>query len=229
MAQNAHIPEDLYHILLTTSHISKNPNNVVEKVRVLGSYTSLIAAKAAAHSCLYDAGYEEEFFKTYEINPGRAEKEQNERDSGVIIHASAADGTIFRVRIKNSPNEALALTSDLPDGRVSVPLYYVIQASVEYGGDDGSLVRDIDVEGAFASYAEARKFASTVLLSPEDGITKDSFAEYSEAGPDETDCGYGENVIVHAASEYGTNYLVNVVKTLELKAVGVAEAAMRIR
>jgi hypothetical protein len=111
-----------------------------------------------------------------------------------------------------------------------VPLYYVIRVTVEYGGDHGgSLVQEVDVQGVFTSYVEARKFASRVLLSPDDGITKDSFVEYSEAGPDETDCGYGENVVVHAALENGTKYLVNVVKTQELEALDVAEAAMTIR
>ncbi|KAL2856473.1 hypothetical protein BJY01DRAFT_203436 [Aspergillus pseudoustus] len=230
MDQNPHIPETLYHVILTTSHIRKNAtNNVIEKLRVPGTYTSLLAAKAAAHSCLYEAGYEKEFFETYEINPGHhAEEDEHERHAGVMIHATATDGTIFRVRIKHSSNASMGLSSDLPDGRVSIPLYYVIQASVEHGGDEGSLVRDVDVKGAFSSYPEARGFASTVLLSPEDGNKNESFAEYSEAKPDETDCGYGDNVVAHAASDYGTNYLVTVVKSQELEDVGVAEAAMRI-
>ncbi|KAL4811787.1 hypothetical protein BDW67DRAFT_171305 [Aspergillus spinulosporus] len=231
MGENKHIPEHLYHILFTTSHIHNNPNNVVEKVRVPGTYISLSAAKAAAHSCLYDAGYEQEWFETYESRANQTDKETSVSsladEAGLMVYAKAPDGTIFRVRIRNTPNDA-GLTSDLPDGRVSVPLYYVIQASVEYGGDEGSMMRDIDVQHASTSYEKARELASTVLLSPADGITKDSFAEYSEAGPNETDCGYGENVIVHAASDYGTNYLVSVVKTQELGAVSVAEAAMRI-
>ncbi|KAL4769378.1 hypothetical protein BDW60DRAFT_218963 [Aspergillus nidulans var. acristatus] len=169
-----------------TSHIHNNPNNV---------------EKAAAHSCLFDAGYEQEWFETYESRANQTDKETSisklAEESGLMVYAKAPDGTIFRVRIRSTPNDA-GLTSDLLDGRVSVPLYYVIQASMEYSGDG------------------ARELASNVLLSPADGITKDSFAEYSEAGPNETDCGYGENVIVHAASEYGTNYLVSVDKTQEL-------------
>ncbi|KAL3455588.1 hypothetical protein BJX64DRAFT_272103 [Aspergillus heterothallicus] len=56
-----------------------------------------------------------------------------------------------------------------------------------------------------------------MLLSPEDGINKDSLAEYSEPGADGTDCRYKESVVVHDAADYGTNYLVNVVKTQELR------------
>jgi hypothetical protein len=230
MDQNFHTPENLYHVLLTVSHIGKNPNNVIEKLRVPGTYTSLLQAKAAAYSCLYEAGYEKEFFETYETIPSHMEEFENSTTAGgVIVHATASDGTTFRVRIRNTQNDMGLPASDLADGLLSISLYYVIQVAVEYNGDEGgALVREIDVQGVFTSYNEARKFASTALLSPSDGITKDSFAEYSEAGLNETDYGYGENVLMHAASDYGTNYLVNVIKTQELRAVGVAEAAMRI-
>ncbi|KAL3443132.1 hypothetical protein BJX65DRAFT_312152 [Aspergillus insuetus] len=229
MDQRPYIPETLYHVLLTTSHIDKDPHSpMIEKLLVPGTYTSLLQAKAAAHSCLYEAGYEKEFFETYEVAPGHVEG--HEHEPHIIIHATATDGTTFRVRIRNTRNDTGLPASDLADGRVSVPLYYVIQVNTVYDGDEGgSTVQNIDVQGVFTAYAEARKFASRVLLSSEDGITRDSFVQYSEAGPSETDCGYGENVVLHAALENGTEYLVNVVKTQELEALGVAEAAMRIR
>ncbi|KAL3492130.1 hypothetical protein BJX62DRAFT_250874 [Aspergillus germanicus] len=227
MDREPHIPETLYHVLLTTSHISKNPNDpVIEKLRVPGTYTSLLQAKAAAHSCLYEAGYEKEFFETYEVAPGH----MDDHEPHIIIHATATDGTTFRVRIRNTRNETGLPASDLADGRVSIPLYYVIQvATVHDGVERGNVVQEVDVQGIFTSYAEARKYAKRVMLSPGDGITKDSFVEYSEAGPDETDCGFGENVVVHAALENGTKYLLSVVKTQELEALDVAEAALRIR
>ncbi|KAL4788395.1 hypothetical protein BJX76DRAFT_176583 [Aspergillus varians] len=234
MSTTTPIPENLYHIILTTTQTQKNPNNVIEKVRIPGTYTSLLAAKAAAHSCLYDAGYEREWFEHYETCSSLYEKEETPAGGnlaerrGLVVYATAPDGSTFRVRIDTTPNDKLQLTTVLSDGRVGVPLYYVLQADVEYGGDEGSVVRDINVEGVFVSYEEARDFASDVLLSKEEGLTKESFAEYSEAGPAETDCGFGENVIVHAVSDYGINYLVSVIKTQELQAVNVAEAAMRI-
>ena len=52
-------PDKLYHIILTTSHLSKDPNSQVEKLRVVGSYTSVAAAQAAAHRVLVEAGYGE--------------------------------------------------------------------------------------------------------------------------------------------------------------------------
>lgn len=225
MAAATTTPENLYHILLTTSHMGKNPNNVVEKVRIPGTYTSLLAAKAAAHSCLYEAGYERDWFEHYETKPSLLEKHNG--TPHLVVYATAPDGTAFRVRIDTTPNER-KLTSDLADGRIGVPLYYVVQAAVEYTGDEGGVVRDINVQGTYGTYEEARGFASAALLSPRDGVTRESFAEYTEAEPSERDCGYGDNVIVHAASDYGTNYLVSVIKTQELESVKIAEAAMKI-
>ncbi|KAH2451230.1 hypothetical protein KXW63_006215 [Aspergillus fumigatus] len=222
------ISEYLYHIVLTISHLTKNPNNLVEKVRVLGSYTTLPAAKVAAHSCLFDAGYEREFFTKYEVDSTDFEKQDLVQRPGLAVLAVAADGTTFRVRIDTTPNN-MRLTTELEDGRISIPLYYVIQTTVVYNGQkEATNVRDLNIEGTFKAYDEARAFAKQVLLSTEDNVTKDSFAEYDEAAPDEKDCGYGENVIVHAASNYGENFLISVIQTQELKNVALTEAAMRI-
>ncbi|KAL4983334.1 hypothetical protein BDW68DRAFT_181705 [Aspergillus falconensis] len=162
--------------------------------------------------------------------PARATRTEKgkKRDAGVMAYATTIDGTIFCVRTKNLSNETTAPTGDLSDRSVSVPLY-VIQARVKYGGNGGEFRwGDIELEAAFTSYTEARRFANTALLSPKDGVTKDSFGGYSEAEPDKTNCEYAVSVIVHAASDYGTEDLVIVVKSQDLKAVGVAEAAMRI-
>jgi hypothetical protein len=62
-------PENLYHIILTTSHIQRDPNSEIEKIRIPGTYRSLAAGKVAAHSCLFDAGYERRWFSQYEVDP----------------------------------------------------------------------------------------------------------------------------------------------------------------
>ncbi|GIJ99628.1 hypothetical protein Aspvir_003629 [Aspergillus viridinutans] len=219
--------KQLFHILSTTSHLQKNPNNVVEKVRIPATYTNLQAAKAAAYRCLFDAGYEKEWFTTYETKPEIFENRDLPERSGLAVFAVAPDGTEFRVHIITTPKDE-KLIDEVLEGRITKPLYYVIQANVEYSADEGSRVRDIDIEGVFQTYQEARDQASWVLLSKEDAITKESFAEYTEAAPTEKDCGYGENVIVRAVSEYGTNYLISVIKNQELEAVHLAEAAMKI-
>ncbi|KAA8652074.1 hypothetical protein EYZ11_005557 [Aspergillus tanneri] len=222
------VSDNLYHVLLTTSHIAKDPYNVVEKVRIPGTYTSLGAAKAAAHSCLFDAGYERGFFNEYETSPEMFEENLAEH-LGLAVYAVAPDETTFRVRIDTTPNN-LRLTTDLDDWRVSIPLYYVIETIVVYNGDeDTTMVRDMSVEAVFTTYMEARAYAKTALLSKENKITRESFEDYHQAGPDETDCGYGENVIVHATGDYGENYMISIIQTQALKNVTLAEAAMKIR
>jgi hypothetical protein len=136
------------------------------------------------------------------------------------------DGTVVRVRISTSPND-LRLTTDNEDGRIPISLYHVVQTNVPYCSHERKPASDTNVEGTFRSYAEARKFASTLLLSEEDGITASSYQEYSEAGPSEKDREYGENVIVHAIGANGENYFVSVIKCQELESVRLAEASFR--
>lgn len=216
-------PKNLYHVVFTTSNISKDPTSETEKVCITGTYTSLTSAKAAAHSCLFDAGYEREWFSQYETDPEVFESSGIRQRAGLAVLAVSPDGTTFRVRVCTT-QDAGDLASGYENGRITVDLYHVVQTNIEYGS-----IRDMNIEATFKTYNEARNFASGVLLSEKDGITKQSFARYVEAGPDEKDCGYGENVIVHAIGEHGDNYLVAVIKSQEMESVRLAEAAMRIR
>lgn len=88
--------------------------------------------------------------------------------------------------------------------------------------------RNINIEETFITYDEARSYVQGVLLSEESGITKGSFTEYDEAGKNESDCGYGENVVIHAAGINGENYIISILKSEELESVRLAEAAVRI-
>ena len=226
-ADNA-APENLYHIILTTSHIHKDPNSQIEKVRIAATYTNLAAAKAAAHRCLFDAGYEREWFTEYETKPEFFESHNLRQRTGLAVLAVAPDGTTFRVRVSTTPNRG-KFTTDYEDGWIPYNLYHVVQTNVFYADDESGEVRDTNIEGSFKTYEEARQCASRVLLSEEDGITKESFAEYDEAGLNERDCGYGENVVVHAVGNNGENILVSVIKSQTMESVRLAEAAMRIR
>ncbi|GAB1195748.1 hypothetical protein APSETT444_005011 [Aspergillus pseudonomiae] len=227
---SAHNPvsSDLYHLVLSTTHISKDPNNIIEKVRIPGTYVSLRAAKAAAHSCLFDAGYEREFFTQYETNKDIFEQQNLPERQGLIVFAVASDGTTFRVRIDTTPN-SMGLMTDYEDGRIPVTLYYVIQTTFTYNGEkEVSTVRDLNVLSAFTSYQEARIYAEKVLLSEDDAVTKESYEAYDEASPAETDCGYGENVVVHAVGQYGENFSISVIETKRLEYVALAETSMQI-
>lgn len=218
-------PENLYHIIVTQSHLNKDVNSTVEKIRICGTYTSLPAAKAAAHRCLFDAGYEQEWFSEFDVKPEQIPLRK--RKAGQIVYAVAPDGTTFDVRIATTRN--LWQYEAQKDGKVMLDLYHVLRTTVDYGRDEDREERETNIEGSFESYEQAWNYAQEVLLSETDGVTRSSFADYHEAAPGERDCGYGENVIVHAVGQNSVNFLVSVVKAEEMEAVRLAEAAMRIR
>jgi hypothetical protein len=222
------MPENLYHILLTISHSPKDPNKQVEKIRVVGSYVTLSAAKVAAHRCLFEAGYEKEWFLEYETKPESSEGNYPHRPTGLAVHAVAQDGTTFQVIINTTRNIGEFMT-DNEDGRISHDLYYVVQTNVLYIDDDSGEVRDHNIEGSFRTYDEARAFGRSVLLDEADGITREKFQQFDEAGAGEIDCGYGENVVVHAVGDNGENFLVSVIKGQAMESVRLAEAAVLIR
>lgn len=222
--------ENLYHVLFSISHIQKDVNAEVEKVRVCGTYTTLAAAKAEAHKALFEAGYEREWFTEYDTQQAEFAAHHIKRRTGLCVFAKAPDGTVFRVSVATAPNtQGLTSPTDADDHKVHIALYHVVQTIVLYDEDDSGQARETIVEGSFKTYDEARKFASQVLLVPEDGVTKESFEQYDEAVGTERDCGYGENVVVHAVGQNGENLLVSVLKGQEMESVRLAEAAMRIR
>ena len=219
--------ESLYHVVFTIAHLSHDVFAEVEKVRVAGTYTSLKAAKAAAHRLIFDAGYEVEWFTDYLTQPTEFEQHKVDHRDGLMVYAKARDGTIFRVTLLTAPN-----TRGFPgdeEGKVDIPLFHVLQMNVKYSIDDTGATRETNIEGSFESYEDARRYASELLLSEDEGITRDSFAQYDEAKAPDIDCGYGENVIVHAVGNDGDNILISVLKEQEMEAARLAEAAMRIR
>ncbi|KFY96036.1 hypothetical protein V500_02598 [Pseudogymnoascus sp. VKM F-4518 (FW-2643)] len=218
--------ENLYHIVLTTSHIQKDPNSVIEKIRIAGTYRTPETAKAAAHSCLFDAGYEREWFSQYEVDPAALESYRIHQRLGLVVLAVASDGTTFRVSISTTPNID-HLTTDHEDGRIATDLYYVVQTNIDYANGDEGQRRDINIEGIFTTNDKAQAFAQSVLLSEEDGITKESFAEYNEASDNEGDCGFEENVVIHAVGINGENYLISVIKGQTADSIKLPEATVR--
>jgi len=219
---------NLYHVLLSTSHIQKDPNGAIEKLRICSTFTDLKAAKAEAHKTLFEAGYEREWFAEYDTNQEEFAAHHIKRRTGLAVFAKAQDGTIFQTYVATTPN-LQGFEGDPEEHKVHFSLYHVVETIVLYDEDDSGEARETNVEGSFRTYEDARRFASEVLLAPENGVTKDSFAQYDEAGPTEKDCGYGDNVLVHAIGSNGENLLVSVLKGQELESVRLAEAAIRIR
>jgi len=73
------------------------------------------------------------------------------------------------------------------------------------------------------------ELALDTLLDKADGMTRESYAQYDDAVANETDCGYGEYVLVHAVGQDGENLLVSMVKGQVLESVRLMEASMKIR
>ncbi|CEO60973.1 hypothetical protein PMG11_05400 [Penicillium brasilianum] len=199
-AQANTISESIYHVMLMVSP-PKASRGQIEKIRVLGTYTSIGKAKDAAHRGLFDSGYEREWFSTFETKPEALEELAASEGVGLAVYAVASDGTKFRLRISTSPND-LALKTDNEDGRVAIPLYYVVQTNVPYCSHERKPTHDTHIEGVFKSY--------------------------KEAGMDERDCEFGENVVVHAIGSNEENYFLSVVTGQELESVRLAEASLKI-
>jgi hypothetical protein len=216
---------DIYHVILTSSHFKRDPNSEIQKVRVCGTYTSIKAAKAEAHQTLFDAGYEQEWFKVFESCT------QNTTDwkygDGVVIYAEAPEGEIFTVSISTAKDTLGVKGNDL--GKIDIPLYHILQTTIFYDKDTSGGMRETNIQGTFKTYDEARAAAVTLLVNEEDGLTKESWAEYDELPVGEKEGEYGENVVVHVIGSNGENVLLSVVKEHELEALRILEAAMRLR
>ncbi|KKY24952.1 hypothetical protein UCRPC4_g02253 [Phaeomoniella chlamydospora] len=224
----------LYHVVLTKSHINPadDPNGQVQTLRICGTYTSSKGAQDAAHRTIFEAGFERDWFVEYDTKEEEFDQSHLRHREGLAVFAKAKDGTELRVHVSVSKDTAGLRSIAGDDGKIHAQLYYVVVTSVLYSEDDTGVERENSVEAAFPSYAKAREFAGKVLLEgkAEDVLmpSKSDFAEYEEAEEDERDCGYGENVVVHAVGESGENFLVSVVQGQELESVRLAEAAMRI-
>src|SRR6201999_296642 len=158
--------ENLFHVLLSTSHIQKDPNGAIEKLRICETFTDLKAAKAEAHKTLFEAGYEREWFTEYDTNQAEFAAHHIKRRTGLAVFAQAQDGTIFRVSVATTPN-LQGFQGNPEDHKVHFNLYHVVETVIMYDEDDSGEARETNVEGSFKTYEEARRFASEVLLAPE--------------------------------------------------------------
>jgi len=217
--------ENLYHVILETSHIAHDPNSEVDKVRICGTYTALPAAKGAAHRCLFDAGYEQEWFTTFDTQHKGGSNWSH--GDGVIVYAVAPAGDTFATKIATSPN--VSGFKGNADGKIEQDLYHVVHTTIFYDRDQSGTLRETSVVGSYESYAKARAAAHVALVNKEDGITEQSWEEYDEMPTGATDWEYGMDVIVHAVGQGGENVWLSVLKNQEMESVRLEEAARRMR
>lgn len=216
---------DIYHVILTSSQFKRDPNSEIQKVRVCGTYTSIKSAKAAAHQTLFDAGYEQEWFKVFDARTHDTTSWTH--GDGVIVCAEAPDGETFTVSICTAKDTLGVASNDLD--KIDIELYHILQTTIFYDKDASGGMRETNIQGTFKTYAEARAAATRLLVSEEEGLTRESWDEYDELPVGERDGEYGENVVVHAIGSNGENVVLSIVKEQELEALRVLEAAMRLR
>jgi len=199
----------LYHVLVEIIDYHKDQSGATRTIEVLKTYTSLPAAKAAAHACLTTLGYLPSDFDEY-AEKSDADAETWAYGDGCLVYTKAPAGQVFYVRLDTTPPpQGMELKVD-QDGTVEGPLYYVLQTNIDYNADRVGGKESTSVEAVFGSRHEACDMAYRVLLDPGEGITKESFAEYDEFEEEREEWPWGGEVLVHAVGENGENFLVSV-------------------
>jgi len=204
MASDSTTTSDLlYHIKRTITDYAEDKSGATRIVDVLGTYTDLKAAKAAARNALAGEGYLKDDFEIYEENEG---SETWKHGDGVIVWAKAPAGQDFEVEIDTKPNvnELKGNASGLVEGH----LHYVLQTTINYNNDRIGGVQTTEIEGTYTTRKAAFEAAKTTLLDSE--VTKESYAEYEERDEEKDEWPYGEDVLVHAVSQTGENFQVAV-------------------
>ncbi|EFX02309.1 hypothetical protein CMQ_2358 [Grosmannia clavigera kw1407] len=208
------IPEQLYHTTLTVVDYHTDTSGSTRTVYVLGTHTTLEAAKAFAKKALSDLGYEPSDFKEYAVRA--ASPDSWTHGDGVVAFAKAFAGQEFLVGIDTTPNDQEFAAG--PNGTVRLSAYpedagvhpdhhlhYVLQTKVDYDQDRSGAHQSTDIEGCFEHRADAIDAAKASLLN-----TGNEFAQYDErdnpafAG----EWPFGEDVVIHAVSQTGENYTV---------------------
>jgi hypothetical protein len=199
----------LYHVLVGVINYHKDPSGATRNFDVFKTFTSIPAAKASARKCLEALGYLPADFDEYEE---KVDAETWQHGDGVLVYAKAPAGQVIEVRVDTTPNVRDMKADN--EAVVPGPLYCVLQTNIDYNVDRVGGKETTGVEAVFRTRQEAYEAAYKVLLDDAEGITKESFAEYDMRDEQKDDWPYGDDVLVHAVSENGENYLVTVKEQL---------------
>jgi hypothetical protein len=96
-------PEFLFHVKRTITDYADDKSGATRITDILGTFTSLAAAKNAAHGALASEGYIKDDFETLEQKDETSEEEWKHGD-GCLVFAKAPRGQEFDVRIDTKPN-----------------------------------------------------------------------------------------------------------------------------
>ncbi len=229
------IPELLYHAVLVVYDGQEGLEKPSRRVDVLGTFSTLPAAKAFAATGLQVLGYEPADFAEYAVQDGKTPWAYGD---GVLVYAKAFAGQEFAVGIDTTPNDqefaagpnGTILLSAYPDASDPAQhLHYVLQTEVDYDQEPGSKFKTTEIEGCYLHRADAIDAAKASLKNSgiefaqyeerkDLGTTEDvssgesgGAAVNNELGPSLTfQWPFGEEVLVHAVSQTGENYEVSI-------------------
>lgn len=198
------VPDLLYHTTLTVIDYHQDPSGATRSVYVLGTHSTVQAAKSFANSALQSLNYAQDDFSEYEV---RSEGPWTHGD-GVIVFAKAPAGQVFTIGLDTTPNNESLLGND--EGAIVLPrdaelLHYVLHTTIDYNRDRTGALQSTEIEGSYIHRENALAAARTCL-------NREEFVEFDVRDSDDMvgQWPYGEDVIVHAVAETGQNHIVAV-------------------
>ncbi|KAK4146121.1 uncharacterized protein C8A04DRAFT_25933 [Dichotomopilus funicola] len=207
--RNPSTPEEVFHTTLTVVDFHHDTSGSTRDVYVLGTHTTLPAAKAFALSALSHLGYEPDDFSEYATRADTP-SEAWEHGDGVLVYGKAPAGQEFLVGLDTKPNtESLPAGSDdtlrLPDGHDH--LHYVLQNRTDYNLDKSGASQTTEILGCYVR-RDAAQTAAKVALQAD----REKFEQYDDRDDVESDgeWPFGDEVLVHAVAYTGENYTVAV-------------------
>ncbi|KAK4120463.1 hypothetical protein N657DRAFT_154701 [Parathielavia appendiculata] len=229
---NPSVPEQVYHTTLTVVDYHRDTAGSIRDVYVLGTHTTLEAAKAFALEALeQQLGYSPSDFVEYATRANSTPPENWKHGDGVMVYAKLKPpmNHEFLVGLDTKPNtESLPAdpnnrdTLQLPAGHDN--LHYVLQTQTDYNQDNNNSLRSpgsgpgsfqtTSIQGCYARRADALA-AARAVLQKEDGDRETATTEYAQYddrddAQSEGEWPFGEDVVVHAVAQTGENYTVAV-------------------
>ena len=206
---NPAVPELLFHTILTAVDFHSDTSGSTREVHVLGTHTTLSAAKAFAFTSLLHLGYQPDDFTEYATRV-ETPPESWKHGDGVMVYAKAPRRHEFLVGIDTKPNtESLPAgpndTLALPDGHDH--LHYVLQNRTDYKQNKSGADQATEIQGCYVHRCDALAAAKAALKQD-----REEFAQYDERGDSdvEGEWPFGDEVVVHAVAQTGENYTVAV-------------------
>jgi hypothetical protein len=206
---NPTVPEQLFHTILTVVDFHADTAGSTREVHVLGTHTSLSAAKAFALASLLHLGYQPDDFTEYATRV-ETPSESWKHGDGVMVYAKTPRRHEFLVGIDTKPN-----TESLPAGpndTLAMPeghdhLHYVLHNRTDYKQDKSGAGQTTEIQGCYVRREDAVAAAKAAL---EKG--REEYAQYDERedGDVEGKWPFGDEIVVRAVAQTGENYTVAV-------------------